>query len=113
MTAISWTVSSMQSYPQSQGLADVVFNVNFVLTGSDVVGDVTYTSAIHNSAAVALDVEAYGPYADLTEEQVIGWVKDALGADRVAYFEANVTQQVADQISPPVVTLPLPWVTGA
>ena len=99
----------MQSYPQSAGFTDVVFNVNWVLTGTETVGDATYVAPLYNSAAIALDPDNYIPYADLTEAEVIGWVKNALGADRVAYFESNVMQQLADQINPPVVVLPLPW----
>jgi hypothetical protein len=37
----------------------------------------------------------------------LGWVF-AGGVDQAA-VEANVTQQINDQINPPVVTLPLPW----
>jgi hypothetical protein len=51
----------------------------------------------------------FTPYADLTEAQVIGWVQDAMGEEVVAGYEANVAQQIADQINPPVVTPPLPW----
>jgi len=46
---------------------------------------------------------------DLTEEQVIGWVQAAMGAEQVAALEANVAKQIEDQINPPVVTPPLPW----
>jgi hypothetical protein len=36
-----------------------------------------------------------------------------MGAEQVAAFEANVAQQIEDQINPPVVTPPLPWAEGA
>ena len=59
---------------------------------------------------MSLDPAApFTPYADLTEAQVIGWVQGAMGAEQVAAYEANVAQQIADQINPPVVTPPLPW----
>jgi hypothetical protein len=52
----------------------------------------------------------FTPYEDLTLAQVVGWVQDALGENQVASYEANVAQQIADQIDPPVVAPPLPWV---
>jgi hypothetical protein len=50
----------------------------------------------------------FTPYADLTQEQVLGWVWDN-GVDKDA-TEAAVQQQIDYQINPPVVTPPLPWV---
>jgi hypothetical protein len=51
----------------------------------------------------------FTPYANLTEAQVIGWVKNALGEESVTGYETKVAQQIADQINPPVVTPQLPW----
>jgi hypothetical protein len=44
----------------------------------------------------------------LTEQQVLDWCY-ANGVDQAA-IEANVSLQIANQIDPPVVSLPLPWV---
>lgn len=96
----------MDAYPEADGETDVVFNVHWTLTGTDG----TYNGSVYGSVGVTLDEGAtFTPYADLTEAQVIGWVQDALGAEQVAAYEANVAQQIADQIDPPVVTPPLPW----
>jgi hypothetical protein len=40
------------------------------------------------------------PYANLTEAQVVGWLKEAMGADTVAAHEANVEAQIAAQKNP-------------
>jgi hypothetical protein len=96
----------MDAYPEYEGEADVVFTVHWTLTGTDE----TYVGSVYGSVGVSLDEGAtFTPYEDLTEAQVIGWVQDALGAEQVAAYEANVAQQIADQIDPPVVTPPLPW----
>lgn len=102
----TWSVSQMDCYPTYEGETDVVFTVHWLLVGYD--GD--YTASVYGSCGVTLDEgSTFTPYADLTQEQVIGWVRDALGPDQVAALEANVAQQIADQINPPVVTPPLPW----
>ena len=48
------------------------------------------------------------PYEQLTEAQVIGWVKEAIGAETVAALEANVAAQIA-AAKAPVVTAGVPW----
>ncbi len=102
----TWSIVQMDAYPEYEGNADVVFTVHWRLDATD--GE--HVSGVYGSAGLTLDPEAtYVPYADLTEAQVIGWVKEALGEESVTSYEENVAQQIANQINPPVVTPPLPW----
>lgn len=103
---LNWNVVAMDCYPEVDGEKDVVFTVHYTLTGVD--GE--YTGSVYGSVGVKLDDGApFVPYANLTLDQVVGWVKDALGEEQVASMEANVTQQIADAKDPKVVTPPLPW----
>ncbi len=102
----TWSVVQMDAYPEEDGETDVVFNVHWTLTGTDG----TYSGSVYGSQGVSIDPDVpFTPYEDLTEEQVIGWVQAAMGAEQVAALEANVAKQIEDQINPPVVTPPLPW----
>ena len=106
----TWNIQQLNCYPELDGEPDVVFTVHWTLNGTDG----TYAGSVYGSVGVTLDPDApFTPYASLTEAQVIGWVQDALGEEQVASYEANVAQQIADQIDPPVVTPPLPWAEGA
>ena len=101
-----WSVVQLDAYPEAEGHSNVVFTVHWTLNAVD--GE--HAGGVYGSVGLTLDPEAtYVPYADLTEAQVIGWVKDALGEEAVTGYEANVAQQIADQINPPVVTPQLPW----
>ncbi len=40
------------------------------------------------------------PYDQLTEAQVVQWVKDEMGADQVAAHEAAVQAQIDSQLNP-------------
>jgi len=96
----------MDAYPEYEGEPDVVFTVHWTLTGTDG----TYAGSVYGAQGITLvEGATFTPYADLTEAQVIGWVQTAMGAEQVAAYEANVAQQIEDQIDPPVVTPPLPW----
>jgi hypothetical protein len=96
----------MDAYPEYEGNADVVFTVHWTLNATD--GE--HVGSVYGSVGLTLDPEAtYVPYANLTEAQVIGWVQAALGEEQVAAYEANVAEQIANQINPPVVSPALPW----
>lgn len=98
----------MDCYPEYDNETDVVFNVHWTLTGVD--GE--YRGKVYGTQTVPLDSGApFTPFADLTEEQVIGWVQAAMGEEVVADYEANVAAQIEVQINPPVVNPPLPWGT--
>jgi hypothetical protein len=102
----TWAVAQMDAYPEEDGETDVVFNVHWTLLGTNG----TYSGSVYGSQAVAVDPDApFTPYADLTETQVLGWVQSAMGEEQVASYEANVAEQIANQINPPVVSPPLPW----
>lgn len=102
----TWAVVQMDAYPERNGDTDVVFNVHWTLTATDG----TYTGSSYGAQGVTLDPDApFTPYADLTQAQVIGWVKAALGDEYTAAYEANVAKQVADLANPPVITPALPW----
>jgi hypothetical protein len=72
--------------------------------------DGAYTGQVYSTTSFAVvQGEAFTPYADLTQAQVLGWIW-ANGVDKTA-TEAAVQQQIDNQINPPVVSPPLPWVS--
>lgn len=102
----NWTVAQLDSFPTYENHTDVVFTVHWRMDGVD--GE--YTAGVYGSVGLTLDPEAdFTPYADLTEAQVIGWVKDALGEEQVASHEENVAAQIDALVNPPVVSPALPW----
>lgn len=104
-TTFKWSVTQMDAYPQVDGETDVVFNVHWTCSGTDG----TYNASVYSTATVTTNPEEpFTPYNQLTEDQVLQWVW-ASSADKNT-TEAAVQQQIDNQINPPVVTPPLPWV---
>ena len=105
MTAtFNWTVTAMNCYPQEGSETDVVFNVHWTCSGMQD----TLSGSVYSTCSVpAPSGEAFTPYADLTQAQVLGWIW-ANGVDQSA-TEAAVQSQINNQINPPVVTPALPW----
>ena len=70
----------------------------------DVDGD--YSSVATGECDYTQSGDTFVPYDQLTQEQVIGWVKESLGADTVTSLEAGLDVQIAAQKQ---VALGMPW----
>jgi hypothetical protein len=103
MITILWIIERLLVKPTEGTLTDVVITADWRCNGVD--GN--YSGTCYGSASFAPPTEAFTPYEDLTEAQVLGWCY-ANGVNQSA-IEANVTQQINDQINPPVIAPPLPW----
>ena len=98
----------MNCYPQAEGKTDVVFTVHWQCNGTQEQDGKTYNGYVYSTCGVTYTAGSpYTPYADLTQDQVLGWIW-ASGVDKDA-TEAAVQQQIDNAINPPVVTPPLPW----
>jgi len=110
-TTYTWLVEYMSCYPQADGETDVVFIVGWRCNAQDVVitdKETTYKATQYGTVGVTYVAgEPYTPYADLTQDQVLGWVWTS-GVDQAA-TEAALAKNLEDQVNPPVVTPPLPW----
>jgi hypothetical protein len=102
--SIVWIIERLLVKPTEGSLTDVVITADWRCNGTDG----TYRGTCYGSASFAPPSENFTPYDQLTEAQVLGWCF-ANGVDQTA-IEANVSAQIENQIDPPVVVLPLPWV---
>ena len=101
---ILWIIERLLVKPTEGSLTDVVITADWRCNGTQD----QYSGTCYGSCSFQPPSGEFTPYPDLTQEQVLGWCY-ANGVDQAA-IEANVTQQIENQINPPVVTLPLPWV---
>ena len=69
--------------------------------------DGTYRAGAYGSINLERP-ETLIPFADLSEDIVVGWVKDQLGAERVAEIEGALQTQLDEQKAPSKAS-GLPW----
>lgn len=101
-----WKIEQMEAYPEKDGFSDVVFTVHWRVNAAD--GN--YSATSYGSVGIQLDPASdFIPYANLTQDEVVGWVKDALKAEQVTQIETGLAGQIENLKTPPVVTPPLPW----
>jgi hypothetical protein len=103
MITLSWIIERLLVKPTEGSLTDVVITADWRCNGSQD----QYSGTCYGSASFAPPSENFTPYDQLTEQQVLDWCF-ANGVDQKA-IETNVTQQINDQINPPVIAPPLPW----
>ena len=106
-TTYEWVVSQMDTAPSLDGLTDVVVTVHWRRNAVAVDGDKTYYGDTYGAMACATPSETdFTAYPDLTFEQVCGWLDS--GNDVLA-LDANLDAQIENQINPPIIVLPNPW----
>ena len=103
----TWNIVALNSKPTVGSVDDYVVTSHWTLSATDG----TYTGSVYGTASFEVDLTKpnYVPYADITLEEAIAWTQAALGEEQVASYEKAVADQIAAQINPTIVTLPLPW----
>jgi len=108
---MEWTVSAMDCKVSEDNLSDVVFNVHWRCSATEIDGDKTYSASVYSTCSVpGPNPASFVPYDQLTQNEVLGWIW-ANGVDKAA-TEAAVQQQIELQKHPVVVSPPLPWVSA-
>lgn len=105
-TTYNWVVSAMEEKPTEGNLSDVVVTVHWRRNASLTSGETTYTADTYGSYACPTPTGSFTAFADLTFEQVTGWLDAGLDVEAL---NAGLDAQIEAQINPPVIQLPLPW----
>jgi len=109
---ILWLIERLLVKPTEGSLTDVVITADWRCNGTETTGsgdtEKSYSGTCYGSCSFQPPTGSFTPYDELTEQQVLDWCYEN-GVDKTA-IELNVTAQIENQINPPVVTLPLPWV---
>jgi hypothetical protein len=98
----TWNNKTVDTYPSLEGNTDVIFNVHWRLTGEDTDGNVGSTYG--TIALDTTDLSSFTSFADITEEQINGWVEAAMGEEEVQAKKDAIDAQIAELVNPSVVT---------
>ena len=101
-TTFTWAITNLERHTAD----GIVYTVHYTVNAEDG----TYSAGACGS--LGLEAPAEGetpiPFANLTEEVVVGWVKDRFGAEKVAEVEA-VLQSQLDEQHVPTTAAGTPW----
>jgi hypothetical protein len=101
---VTWNIAQLE-YNNDADKGVVI--AHWRVTKEETVGDNTFTASLYGTEPFQPDASAdgYVAFDDLTEDMVIGWVKDALDA---AEIETILTANIESQKSPATLA-GMPW----
>ena len=107
MVTYTWIIEQLDCYPEFEGEKDVVFTVHWRYRATET----TFSSEQYGSQALQPYTPGtpFTPYNELTEDQVIGWLTEALGDSYIAVMQEELAQDILRQENPTQVSPPLPW----
>ena len=100
--AVTWTISTLERNTSDDGVVVAHWRA------SDVDGD--HSGSSYGTCGFTPDSssEGYTAYADITEAQAIGWVKDDMGEEAVTGVEDSIAAQIAEKKAP-AISVGTPW----
>jgi hypothetical protein len=99
VTVTTWAIANLERETADGFMFTAHYTVN--------AKDDTYSAGAYGSLGFERPDNLI-PFADLTEDEVVSWVKEALGADKVAEIEAALQTQI-DQQRNPTQAAGVPW----
>jgi hypothetical protein len=90
-TTVTWKIANLERETED----GFVFTAHYTVTADDG----TYTSGAYGSIGFERPDNLI-PFSQLTEETVVGWVKEKFGEEKVAEIEAALQSQIDEQKHP-------------
>ena len=100
----TWTIERLDAYPTYETFTNVVTRVYWRVFARGSGCEATSYGSVDLDVSTVSD--GFTPFEELTEAQVVGWVRPRVDGDAV---EADLATNIENQLSPPVVSPPLPW----
>jgi hypothetical protein len=101
----NWNCKTIDVYThEHNGHEQVIYNVHWRVTKED--GD--YSASEYGTQSLNTeDIQNFTPFDDVTSEMVEGWVKDAMGEEKVSDIEESLNQQIEKEKNPSSETITL------
>ena len=100
--AVTWTIATLERNSSDDGV--VVAHWRVIEVDGDHLGSSYGTCGFTPDA----EAEGYTAYADITEAQAIGWVKESIGEEGVTALEDSIAAQIAESKTP-AISVGTPW----
>ena len=107
-TTITWSINTLERELADGYVFTAHYSVSAVSSTLDPQGN-PYSQGAYGSVGLERPEGDLIPFDELTQDQVIGWVKEKLGGDeKVAEIEKALTDRLAEMISPSKIN-GVPW----
>jgi hypothetical protein len=115
MSAV-WKVEGLEVIPSFEGKSEVVKVVHWRASATRNAQSIAplHATAYGSALLSVADLSEFTPFDELTEAQVVAWVKDRINAGAgpggtVAQIESSLETQLDELENPPIQAVPPPW----
>ena len=103
-----WNIVALDTIPSQNELTKIISTIHCEKLATS---DDGFNARWYGTVSVAPPNPAsFIPYEEITEEMLIEWVKLSASTDGV---DEKLTAEIELQRNPPIVRLPLPWISGS
>jgi hypothetical protein len=95
---VTWEIPTVEFDLQLDGKTNVITSANWIARGEDENGNTGFRQGYAEFNTEELS--NFTPYEDVTEEQVLQWVFDVLGAENVNKIDQNVKDMINAAANP-------------
>ena len=100
-------INNMEAASTENNLEDVVKIIHWLYTGKETIGDFDGYGEARGAIGLSdASSDSFTAFADLTEEQVKGWVESQLDLDAI---KSDIAARIELQKNPPTVVKSNPW----
>ena len=104
MNTYEWIIKKLEVAPQIGSVSDYVVRCHWGYTATD--GTITKEAYGLQAFEPTENPENYIAFENLTKEIVEGWLEASIDVDAL---RLSLDNQIADEITPPIVSVPIPW----
>ena len=101
-----WDIPQMNAHIQADGQNNVIYTVHYTFIGQDDSEEPVSASSIGTLGVEYNPENPFIPYADLTKEDVVGWLESGLDVDSM---KENLDEQIELKKNPVDETLRPDW----
>lgn len=99
----TWQIIQLECAPSYEGQKDYVVTVHWRYGASY---EKFYSEIYGAQSFSEVSGDNFIPYAELTEDIVIGWLEQSLDVQKM---QDQLAVAVENLVNPPIIVLPLPW----
>ena len=103
-----WVINQLDCLPSDGIYQDFVLVCHWNRNAKETINGVDYFASVYGAQSFSKDdVANFIPYEDLTYDIVCSWLDSTIDTEAL---DLNLDAQIENQVNPPIVVLPLPFV---
>lgn len=105
----AWKIRKMDVVPVVNSLTNIVKNIHWTYSTSVVINNVDYSTYYSDMTVLSPPETNFITYEELTQDIIVSWLTNIIDMNNL---NSIVIERLQNKFSPPIVNIPLPFITG-